>query len=48
MDELDRALENYQKAIEIKPNFAESLNNLGTTYLLVGELNYQLNIFLMR
>ena len=28
--ELDHALENYQRAIEIKPDFAEAYNNLST------------------
>ena len=35
----NKAIEYYQKAIQIDPNFAEAYNNMGTTYIKVN--NYQ-------
>ncbi len=32
LGELDRALEHYQKALQIDPNYAEAINNIGTVY----------------
>ena len=35
--EIDRAIEDYTKAIELKPNLAEAYNNLGAAYSDKGE-----------
>ena len=35
--ELDKAIENYTKAIELKPDYAEAYYNRGGTFLRLGE-----------
>jgi protein O-mannosyl-transferase len=36
---LDEAIDNYRKAIQIRPSYDDALNNLGTTLALKGELD---------
>ena len=35
--ELDKAIENYTKAIELKPDYADAYYNRGGTWLRIGE-----------
>ena len=41
--EFDRAIVDCNKAIELKPNFAEAYNNRGLVYLAEGELELAIN-----
>ncbi len=37
--QIDKAIVQYQKALEIKPDFAEAHNNLGSSLLQIGRVN---------
>ncbi|GAU41920.1 hypothetical protein TSUD_25610 [Trifolium subterraneum] len=38
-DNLDKAVECYQLALSVKPNFSQSLNNLGVVYTVQGKMD---------
>ena len=39
LDQLDAAVKCYDKALAIKPDFAEAFNNLGSTLKQLGQLD---------
>ena len=45
MEEIDKAIEKYKKAIESNPNFEDGYNNLGVCYLDKEEYDEASKIF---
>jgi len=42
--QLDEAIENYHKAIQINPNYSHALNNLGVALAAKGQLDEAIGI----
>ena len=42
--ELDKAIEDYNKAIRLDPDYSSAYNNRGTAWLRLGELRNQFSI----
>jgi Tfp pilus assembly protein PilF/uncharacterized membrane protein YecN with MAPEG domain len=42
---IDRAISEYKKAIELKPNLFDAYNNLGTVYRQIGRYNEALEVY---
>ena len=47
LGDLDNAIKVYRKTIELKPDFAEAYNNLGTTLQRRGKLNEAIEAYKM-